>query len=67
MTIKLEKIYTEDSDEITYKIRKSFIFSLTLTENELRKLYDLILKELITKYKGVNWKDKKKFPKLEEE
>lgn len=46
MTLKLERIINDETPDIIYKIRKSFISSLSLTEEELKKLQKLIKKEL---------------------
>lgn len=46
MTLKLERIINDETEEIVYKIRKSFISSLSLTKEELKKLEKLIRREL---------------------
>lgn len=49
MTIKLEKIYNAESEEVFYRIRKSFLKSMLLTKDELLKLKKLIIKETVYK------------------
>jgi len=46
MPIKLKKIIDDETSDIYYKINKSFFNSLKLTEEELIKLYQLIIREL---------------------
>ena len=44
--IKLEKIIDDESLDISYKIKKSFFSTLTLTEEELKKLQQLIIRQI---------------------
>ena len=46
MPIKLKKIIDDETSDIYYKINKSFFNILKLTEEELIKLYQLIIREL---------------------
>ena len=45
MTIKLERIVNSETNDISYRIRKSFLKNLLLTSEELKELKRLIIRQ----------------------